>query len=346
MGTSRIDELRCDIKLLKRLLLLLWSKKAVYIKYSLVALLVGTAVAFSIPKIYSSTTILALEPRQTGYNAAVMSLAGMAGINLGFLSEDAYSAELYPTIISSKDFVLKLAKMPLPAVSDIATEETYASYLMASPANVWWGKPVKWCKEFLSQQGEGNDDVAMQVVGRIRGNVRCQVNKMLGLVTITAYDASPRVCKIVTDSVAAHLNAFIQDYRTSKTRADYEALSHICDSAKARYLDAQSRYQEYVSAHSGANSALYKAQCDFLEGEAQLAYAAYNQMAAQAQMAQVKLQEATPVYNVVQTAYEPQLPEQPAKTSIIIIFVFAACVIATIKIIYTRVKEKLWAVQA
>ncbi len=341
---SRIDELRNDINALKRFLLLLWSKKAVYVKYSLVALVLGVVAAFSIPKIYSSTTILALEPRQTGYNAAVMSLAGMAGINLGFLSEDAYSAELYPTIISSKDFVLRLAKMPVTSSDGKVGGSSYAEYLINAPANVWWGHLQEWCAGLFSAAAEPveADAVALEAVGRIRGNVRCQVNKMLGLVTITSYDAHPEVCKMVTDSVAAHLNAFIQDYRTSKTRADYEALSHISDSAKARYLDAQSRYQEYVAEHARDNSALYKAQRDFLEGEAQLAYAAYNQMAAQAQMAQVKLQEATPVYNVVQTAYVPQQPEQPAKFSIIVMFVLAAFALATVKISYTRLKEKLW----
>ena len=344
MGTSRIDELREDLHSLKRYLLLLWRKRVVYVKYSLVAVVLAVIVALSMPRIYSTTTILAMEPRQTGYNAAVMSLAGMAGINLGFLSEDAYSVDLYPTIISSKDFVSRLALMELPA-----KEMNYAAYLATAPETTWWGRSIDWVKSFM---GFGNDvqeingDVPAEIVARIRANINCQVNKMQGLINITAYDADAQVCKVLADSVAEGLNRFIQDYRTSKTRADYEALSLICDSAKARYHVAQARYAEFIEKSVAVTSPSYKAQRDFLAGEVELAYAAYNQMAAQVQMALVKLQEATPVYNVIQSTYVPQKPESLSVLSMVVLFVFFALVIATIKITYSCLKEKLWGEKA
>lgn len=343
MGTSRIDELREDLQSLKRYLLLLWSKRLVYVKYLLVAMVLAVVVALSVPRIYSTTTILAMEPRQTGYNAAVMSLAGMAGINLGFLSEDAYSVDLYPTIISSKDFVSRIAHMPLNG-----TDGSYAAYLTTAPETTWWGRSIDWAKTLFGIEKlryDENEDVPADVVAHIRANVNCQVNKLQGLVNITAYDANPQVCKTLADSVTAGLNRFIQEYRTSKTRADYEALSLICDSAKARYHIAQERYAEFMENNSPASSA-YKARRDFLAGEVELAYATYNRMAAQVQMALVKLQEATPVYNVIQSAYVPQKPESFSILSTIVLFLFFAFVIATLRITYSAVKEKLWGARA
>ncbi len=349
MGTSRIDELREDLHSLKRYLALLWSKKAVFIKYSLVAVVLAVVVAFSVPRIYSTTTILAMEPRQTGYNAAVMSLAGMAGINLGFLSEDAYSVDLYPTIISSKDFVSRLAMMPV-RIEEEGIDCNYATYLLTAPETTWWGRSVDWVKSLFGADKADvivdADDVPAEVVYRIRSNINCQVNKLQGLINITAYDENPLVCKALADSVTAGLNAFIQDYRTGKTRADYMALSQICDSAKVRYQEAQRRYTEFLEKNSSSNSATYKAQRDFLEGETELAYATYNQMAAQVQMALVKLQEATPVYNVIQSTYVPQKPEALSLLSTVVLFVFVAFVVATVKITYSCIKEKIWAKRA
>ena len=69
-------------------------------------------------------------------------------------------------------------------------------------------------------------------------------------------------------------------------------------------------------------------------------------MAAQVQMALVKLQEATPVYNVIQSAYVPQKPESFSMLSTVALFLFFAFVIATIKITYSCVKEKLWGAEA
>lgn len=345
MKTSRIDELRNDILAFKRFLMLLWRNRKLYIRYISVAVVVGMIVAFSIPKNYSSTTILALEHRQTGYNAAVMSLAGMAGINLGFLSEDAYSADLYPTIISSQDFVRELAGISV-RTSDDEKNISYAQHLLIVKNNTWWGNAIVWVKGLFGSDKAKTQPAAVsaKVVGLIRGNVRCQVNKLQGLVTITVYDKDPMVCKSVADSVAGNLNAFIQNYRTRKTRADYEALSQICNDAKARYLDAQSRYQNFIKENSSKNGASYKAQRDFLEGEAELAYASYNQMSAQVLMAQVKLQEATPVYNVVQSSYVPEVADSPAAMTIVILFIVCAFMVATVKITYLRVSEKLWGV--
>ena len=51
MGTSRIDELREDLHSLKRYLLLLWRKRVVYVKYSLVAVVLAVIVALSMPRI-------------------------------------------------------------------------------------------------------------------------------------------------------------------------------------------------------------------------------------------------------------------------------------------------------
>lgn len=344
MGTSRIDELREDLHSLKRYLLLLWRKRMLYIKYSLVAAVVAVVVALSMPRIYSTTTILAMEPRQTGYNAAVMSLAGMAGINLGFLSEDAYSVDLYPTIISSKDFVSRIALMELPA-----KECNYATYLATAPETTWWGRSIDWVKSLLCFDEPAplvDGDVSAEIIARIRGNINCQVNKLQGLINITAYDADAQVCKLLADSVTAELNRFIQDYRTSKTRADYEALSLICDSAKARYHAAQACYTEFIGNSNAAASPSFKARRDFLAGEVELAYATYNQMAAQVQMALVKLQEATPVYNTIQSTYLPQKPESLSVLSMVVLFVFFAFILATVSITYSCLKEKLWGEKA
>ena len=61
-------------------------------------------------------------------------------------------------------------------------------------------------------------------------------------------------------------------------------------------------------------------------------------------MAQVKLQEATPVYNVVQSSYVPEVADSPAAMTIVILFIVCAFMVATVKITYLRVSEKLWGV--
>ena len=79
-----------------------------------------------------------------------------------------------------------------------------------------------------------------------------------------------------------------------------------------------------------------------LENEVTLAYSTYSTVASQLQMAQAKVLEATPVYTVVESAYVPITAKSPRKMIIMVIFVFFACVLATLRLAYVIVKQKKW----
>ena len=334
MKTSRLEELRNDIKVLKRFTSILWSKKSVYIKYSIVAVVLALVVTLSIPKTYSSSAMLVPENYPTGANAGMVSLAGMLGVNMNYLTKDAYTVDMYPMIVSSSDFLTRLGGIDIK-IPEAGIDTTYSAHLVKNRKIAWWGYPSRWVKGlFTAEQPVIRDNMANDI---IRNNVRCEVDKLRGVILITVYDQYPVACKQVADSVICYLNEFVQEYRTKKTATDYNAVALLTDSLQADYLVAQQRYKEYVAANQGANDALYKQQCAFLEGETELAYAAYMQMMTQKQTAKIKLLESAPVYTVIESPNVPQAPALPAKFIIYVLFLLVAIVVATIKITYTAV---------
>lgn len=334
---SRIDELRNDIYALKRFLLLLWSKKAVYVKYSLVALVLGVVVVLSVPAKYSSSAILVPENYPTGVNAGIISLSGMLGVNMSHLTKDAYSTDMYPMIVSSSNFLTKMGGVNVK-VPSAGVDTTYAAHLIKNGKIAWWSYPARWVKKMLSSEPLVIQDNSANDI--IRNNVRIDVDKMRGVILLSVYDYEPLVCKQIADSVIHNLNLFVQEYRTKKAATDYNAMAALADSLRANYFDVQSNYKDYVESASKTPDAVFKQQCAFLKGEVELAYSAYMQMMSQAQSAKVKLLESAPIYNVIESPVMPQSPCAPPKFIIFMLFVAIAIAVATVKILYTEVLYK------
>ena len=93
------------------IVMLLLSKWKLLLKACFIGGVLSIIIAFSIPKEYTSTAVLAPEMSNAGgISSSFGSLAAMAGIDLGGLSgvEDAVYPELYPQIISSTPFLTEL----------------------------------------------------------------------------------------------------------------------------------------------------------------------------------------------------------------------------------------------
>lgn len=344
---GRISELKEDWGKLRTFVTILWSERRIYIKYALIAFVVAVVIVFSIPKTYSTSVMLAPESQKSVLSGSMSSLASMAGLNLGGMSEDAFGVDLYPTIVSSKDFLTQLFDVRVRSRErDIDT--TYAAYLANYQRTAWWGYPAKWIggavKALLSDDGaledaqEGGpkklskDEIALYKA--MQGCVLCSVDEYTGILTITVFDQDPEICTVMADTVVHRLSDFILDYRTHKARTDYEYTYNLCEDARQNYLQTQGRYAEFVASHSDIYSPVVKARAEFLENESQLAYTAYSQLVAQVQLAQTKLRESTPVYTFIESAYMPERASSPKKVLTVLAFLFLSCVAASAKLFY------------
>ena len=348
---SRIKELQDDFMALKRFVGFMWSCRVTYIIYMAIAGVVALVIAFSIPKTYSTTVMLAPETKND-ISGGLSGLANLAGISMGNMNDDAYTVDLYPTIISSRDFLLDIYDMRVVSLAE-GIDTTYNVYLSEYQKSPWWSYPGIWLGELLSSDKEEKaEEEILPALSRrltkeeyvacntIKGKIRCLVNAVSGIITITVSDQDPEISAMVADSVVAKLNNFIMDYRTRKARADYEYISSICDSAKSAYLDVQKRYTDYVASHTNIYSPVNKAQMEFLSNEVSLAYSAYSQVSSQKQMAQAKIMESIPVYTFIESAYVPVLASSPRKMIILIFFVFIGFLAATIKISVKKISSK------
>lgn len=327
-----------DINLVSVINILKADKRKLII-FAVVAAVLGAIVAFTTPKIYKSTVMLAPEESGQGFSGSISSLASMVGMNMKVgQTGDALYPEIYPDLMSSTDFLVGLFPVKV-TTKDESVSCDYYTYLTKHQTTALIDYPkvglVLLMKKFKSKEPthankdgrEGPNPFWLtseqdEVVKGIKGNLECTVDKKTSVITITVTDQDPLVAAMMADSVKSHLQVAITDYRTKKARVDLEYMQRLFVEAKAQYDRSRQLYASYSDANMDVNLQTYKLKEEDLENEMQLRYNIYQQVVEQLQLAKAKVQERTPAFTVVQSASVPFKHSSRPKVITVAIWMF------------------------
>lgn len=323
------------------LILLLWKKRKQIILSCFIGGVLSIIVAFSIPKEYTSTVVMAPEfSSGGGASSGLGALASMAGFNLGGLSgsEDALYPELYPQIVSSTPFLCDLMSLQVETKEgDLNT--TLYKYLDKHQKKTWWSKaikaPIKMVKKMI---GTTVVDTIMPTNGADMNITRKQflllqsLNDKIGVIvdkgnfviTINVTMQDPKIAAYVASVVSEKLQEYIGTYRSAKARKDLAYTESLYLEAQEKYYTAQQAYAKYVDQHQGVVKMQYQIEQNRLLNEQDLAFNVYNQIAQQLEMARAKVAESTPVCVVMQPAIMPVKASSPKKMMMGLLYVFLA----------------------
>lgn len=349
-------ELIEDFKKILGFIKILWSERKLFYKTCGCAVVLALVIAFSVPKRYTVEVALAPESGSSMDMGGLSSLASMAGINIGAMgSEDAIVPDLYPMIVHSKDYLIRLFDIPVTTM-DGELSTTYYDYLLEHQKIAWWGYPMKGLGELMKLISPAKEDSLPMLNGKrnymfltnkergvinmLQTHIVCNVDKKNGIIRMQVTEQDPLIAAVIADSVRAALNDFIIEYRTNKARQDYHYMNNLYLEAKAEYMRTQAAYTSFADANLNLNSARAQSKRDDLEKEMQLAYNVYSQLANQLQLVKAKIQESTPAYTVIESATVPERASSPKKLLLLVAFVFLAGVGTTGWIFYKRMTGK------
>ncbi|MEN9918151.1 MAG: hypothetical protein RL662_587 [Bacteroidota bacterium] len=318
----------------------IWLRRKLIIYSSIVAALIGVIVAFSIPKEYSTTVVLAPDAKSAGASGGGMgALAAMAGINLqqqGSTSD--IPTDLYPTIVGSTPFVLGLFDIKVKDERNNINTELF-TYLKDEQKQAWWSyifaAPSKLLGVFKSKEETGLVDTTyvgetklstdqFLILEAVKNRINIAVDKKTSVITLSVTMQSPQVSAYLADTVVSYLQDYIIKYRTKKACDDLAFTEKLYSEAQQNYYKSQQNYAAYSDGNLDIISARYGTTRERLQNEMNLAYSVYNQMAQQLQMAKVKVQDTTPVYTIIEPPVVPHIPEKPNKKRIVLGFIFVA----------------------
>lgn len=332
----------------------LWAERKLILKWCGIAVIVGLVVAFNIPKEYTTTVKLAPESadgKSMGGNLG--ALASMAGINLGGGGgADAVNPDLYPDVVASVPFVVRLFDVEVTDSKEQLRTDVYR-YVDEELRAPWWNTVVAapfrllgWTLSLLrgeeeSSEKQGRDLFRLskdetRIVETLRQRINIAVDKKTSVVTLSVTMQDPLISATLTDTVMHNLQEYITQYRTNKARHDLDYMQQLYEEAQLQYFAAQQAYARYMDANQNIVLRSVRIEQERLQNEMNLYYNLYNQTAQQLQVAKAKVQESTPVYAVVQPATVPIRASKPSKPMILVGFVFLAAVAASGWVLFGR----------
>ena len=324
----------------------LWVNWKFIFKVCSMGLLVGLIVAFSLPKEYTTRVVLAPEGGSNNLSG-LGAFAAMSGINIGNMnSKDILlKPELFPSIIESTPFLLGLFEINVRDDNQ-KIDTAFYSYLKDYERKAWWSyvwkAPFQLLKMIrkndISDRAVSYNKIVMtpeqkEVIKNISNRISVDIDVKTGIATLSITMQSPEISTFIADTVTYYLQEYIIQFRTEKARKDLLFTEKLFDEAKMNYYTAQRNYATFVDENLGIISTRFKMNQERLQNEMSLAYAVYNQTAQQLQLAKVKVQDATPVYTVIQPAVVPLKPSKPKKIFILFGFVLLSAVASSAWII-------------
>lgn len=330
----------------------LWNNRKTIIKWCVVGVVVGLVVGFSLPKKYYASVVLAPETEQR-IGSGVSSIASMMGVSLDN-SVDAIGLDMFPDVVSSTPFLFDLMDLPVKFErKDSVITTDLLDYLLEYQKSPWWshviGAPFKLLGWVMTIGKEEIPDVPLsemnlqnlprkvrRVIDYLSHNINVSVDKKTGKTTISLYMQDPYVVSTVVETVKDNLVTYITSYRTSKVRQSVDNLTKIYEERRADYYRAQQAYASYVDANKSVVLLSAQAEQQRLQQEMNLAYQVYSQVATQLEAARIKVQEAKPVFAVLEPVSVPDRKAAPSKAKILIAFVFMAGLAASAWILWVR----------
>jgi uncharacterized protein involved in exopolysaccharide biosynthesis len=251
-------------------------------------------------------------------------------------------------LVNSTDFKTTLFHVPVTIEGDKEEGEadrtmSYYDYLSNEQKAPWWSAAMKAVLSMLkSDDSKLNDKVnpfrltkeQADIVKAINKNVVCDVDKKTMVITITVTDQNPVICATMADTVKNRLQNFITDYRTSKARVDLDYNKKLYVEAKAKYEQARERYAAYSDSHRNVTSQAGQTKEADLQNEMNMQQQIYQQVVAQLQQAEMKVQQETPAFTTLQSATVPVRKTGPKRAQVCLIFLFLAFLGTTAWILY------------
>ena len=313
------------------------QNKKVIIRWTLISIALGVAIALSIPRKYSVLTKLAPELTNNTVNR-ISSLSQLAGLNSALLgSTDAVYPMVYPDIVNSTEFIVDLFDVPVTfKQKKEIIDTTLYEYVLNNQKHSLIGTVISspmlllgWIKNLVSPE-ENEDSVntvdsfhltkeQFQVAKSIRHGLEATIDKKTMVVSIVVTMQDPLVAAQVSRAVNENLQSYVTAYRTEKAKMDVEYYKKLYDEAKSNYFADQNRYARYVDLNHGAVMQRVKVEEARLQNEANLSFQLYNNISQQLQNAEAKVQLETPAFVEIIPPTVPLKASKPSRKTIVLL---------------------------
>ena len=324
----------------------IWTKRMFIFKLVTIGAIAGMLVALFSPKEFKSTATLMPEystESQGGASSLLRQYGGLLGISGGSYSSNsnAIRVDLYPNIVQSTNFQLKLMDQPF-YFSDIDATATLFEYytehdspgILGLIAEYTIGLPGKILgiilqkKELMTSVPEvANESMVLNltkveaaVINTLRQKITASLDEESGIVSVSVTLPDNVAAAAVTEYTITELTEYLTEYRTEKVLRDLTFVEEQLATAEARFKEAQLTLAEFRDSNQGTLSAKAQTEEQRLNSEYQIAFNLYNGLTQQYEEAKLKVQEETPMFKTLEAVQVP-LEDETSGATILLVFI-------------------------
>lgn len=339
----------------------IWSNRRIIYKTVAVFFVLGLLVAFLSPVEYESETILLpeLQEQQVPGSAGklLQQFGGLAGISMSDMQTGTISPMLYPQILKSAPFLLHLMDQPV-YFSDLDTTVSVFDYFneIKSPSVMGVvmaysvGLPGKIKKTlFKKEAGETSllrTDGAIKmteeqknVADILADRLSVNLDDKIGTVKVVSEMPDPEAAAAVNRIATGYLTEFVTSYRVNRVKKNLDFISERYADAQKKFETAQLTLASFRDNNIVITTSRARTEEERLQTEYNLAFNVYSTLAQQLEQAKIKVQEETPVFNVLEPVKVPLEKSKPRR-GIIVSIVTLFSIFVGILLIYILKRER------
>ncbi|MBP6386290.1 MAG: hypothetical protein KA313_08300 [Pseudarcicella sp.] len=280
-----------------------------------------------------------IEAKDAGGSSKLKSLAGLAGVDLGSASTEAIRPDLYPSVVQSLPFLLKVQneyvnsynlkrQILLKDFLNLPVKGLFGGVTVPKPeANSTW--PTTSIKLSYKEMG---------TCQMIQSRIAVTFDKKTGIITVSVKMQDPYIAAQLADYTQNYLTKYVGAYRTGKAKKDVLFFEKRVAEAKVRY----DRAQYALSSFNDSNKALFmniaKDQTKKLQYELDLAFNLYSDLTKQLEEAKIKIHKETPIFAVLESASVPLIKSEPKRSLMIAGGLFLGFFITFVFLILRKIK--------
>ena len=290
---------------------------------------IGIITAFTADRDYTASEVVVPEQEQDMKSSVMNSLSRFMDLTSATGSDEgAYNVTIFPEMATSKPFLASLLTVKvMPSeknkirLARNKKEFTLYDYYTDPSRITFSDKIMGGIKKLISlEKAEPKGDINKidnthytkdqeDLISSLGKKVDIVINKKTGITTISFTSDDPAVSQQIADTISCRLQAMVINYKTLKAKEKLKYYTKISDEARIRLIKLQRKYAAAADENFFVELQSIKSNIDRIEQDAILAQDAYNTIEKQRISALMEVQDAKPVFVVLEPASYPNKPK-------------------------------------
>lgn len=306
----------------------LFNKKKFILKLTFVFFIFGLIFSISKPNIYkSSSTFYPHYEQMDESGGNIRNLAGLAGINLNNEVTNNIPPNLYPKLINSTSFKLKLLNKSFIYNGEFILYKDYleVKYLNTGIVNLLINN-LKFFfnldnKEIIDNQNNLTyiNKKDFKLFSILNKNIVLEVNEKDGFIELVVFDYEPEISAIIALEANKILQQSIIDFKIKNIKEVFDFTSNQFLIAKNKLYQLQDSLANFKDNNINIKSDLFKNKLNRIETEFSIQKNIYNELAITKEKTAIDVRKNTPIFTIIDEVVVPNNKFHPDRRFLIII---------------------------